>query len=191
MIDLIEVAAVRLAEMIESADPVIYRAGIDWYPEARLEAEIMANTYGLEADAVIGVIAALSPQRHWDRNLIQADQVIRHWLQTGEPLYIHYGRQVHKAVDILRGANPLDILNGPKERPFYLNITTDEWEPVTVDRHIHNVWKSIMSLLSIGVKSLTDKVRRLCIAAFHRVARMLDILPKEAQAVTWVLARGL
>ena len=65
------VAKFALATSLEVAQ------GVAWYSIALATAEYMAEKYGLSADTCAGVIAALSPNNRWERNIIDAENIIK------------------------------------------------------------------------------------------------------------------
>ena len=64
---------------------------------------------------------------------------------------------VDKALAILNGAAPLDILGGDKVRTFYGNIVNPWGEGVTIDRHAYD----IVTGKQIGRASCRERVLRL------------------------------
>lgn len=56
------------------------RTGINWYADARRDAEDIALRYGLSVRLVAQVAAVLSPQVEWGQNMPAAEDVIRYWL---------------------------------------------------------------------------------------------------------------
>jgi hypothetical protein len=154
-----------------------------WYRDANAIASRISN-----GDVVkgAGVIAALSPQIHWNVNILFAERAFRMRKASG-----HYKGLCRKANDIMRGAKPLDVIGGFKSRSFYQNIVNpSDAQAVTVDRH------------ALGIacgKVLSDKVRKNlskratvynAIATMYReAATMLGMLPCELQAITWLTWR--
>ena len=67
------VAKFALATSLEVAQ------GVAWYSVAYDTAINMAERYGLSADTCAGVIAALSPNNRWERNIIDAENIIKAW----------------------------------------------------------------------------------------------------------------
>ena len=50
--------------------------GLTWYQDAQDACQAMADTYELPLAIVVGVVAALSPTNRWERNLIDADNML-------------------------------------------------------------------------------------------------------------------
>lgn len=152
-------------------------AGAVWYALARAHAQDIANASGIPVNQACGIIAAMSPNCAWRRNVTDAraialDRTARVGLLTSRA----------KARAIADGADPLAILSGPKVRAFFANMCGD-YDQVTVDR-----W-------AIRVAGLPDKPVRIrayrAIAqAYRDAAQVVGIPPAELQAVTWCEIRG-
>ena len=110
----------------------------DWYKNANKLAEIMADVQDTQMTKVVGVIAALSPLKTWEQNLVCA----REFIMTGDTG--HMKQFIQKARDIVKSDGSdeeiLDILNGRKISAFYLNIMYyDKADYLTIDRHALSV----------------------------------------------------
>ena len=57
--------------------------GCDWYASAFQISCRIANKYGLRPEVAAGVIAALSPNNRWERNIIDAEAIIKCWAAGG------------------------------------------------------------------------------------------------------------
>ena len=57
--------------------------GCDWYPSALAIASRIADKYNLRTEVVAGIIAALSPNNRWERNIIDAEAIIKCWAAGG------------------------------------------------------------------------------------------------------------
>ena len=57
--------------------------GCDWYRSAFQIADRISDKYGLPTETVAGVIAALSPNNRWERNIIDAEAIIKCWAAGG------------------------------------------------------------------------------------------------------------
>ena len=103
-----------------------------FYAMAECEAAELAERHGVSHRTAAGVIAALSPTCHWDRNLKLADDM----LATGDCRH-RSGDAIRKARAIANGAAPLTILRGRKVRSFYRNIVAPYGTGyATIDRHM-------------------------------------------------------
>lgn len=130
--------------------------GIEWYSRARDLAEELDPS---DIDRAAAVIAVLSPRQSWSRNVDLARQAYsltsgvhpssvvwtaekrterRAWILTELPTL---GRQREQVARLLvDGADPDDMVSGPKVRAFWRTIV-DPFDPrtVVVDRHAIDV----------------------------------------------------
>lgn len=158
-------------------------AGLEWYGVAHeLALELSPNDVARGA----GVIAALSPNESWERNVILARRAFAQDGLTGGTL----GNSVTKANAILAGAEPLSVMGkGLKTRSFYVNIVDPlNDEIVTVDRHAYDVALDLKNAENDRL-SLTPKRYDAFSLAYRGAARTLGVLPSQVQAVTWVAWR--
>lgn len=66
----------NLLALYDAVEPEIRERSKLWYDGARKQAEDWAARYGIEVEAVAGVMAALSPQKDWFMNQTQAERVL-------------------------------------------------------------------------------------------------------------------
>mgnify|MGYP001397859959 CR=1 FL=1 len=84
--------------------------GCDWYPSALAIAGRIADKYDTSPEIVAGVIAALSPNNRWERNIVDAEAIIKCWAAGGtrtDMLNVKvctYGKMKAKAVEILKNS---------------------------------------------------------------------------------------
>lgn len=165
----------------------------DWYREAHTLAESLSPG---DIERGAGVIAALSPQQSWTRNVQTATLAFERGTACeyvdadGETVkQLGLGANCVKADRILNGAHPLDVLGGDKVLSFYDNILNPGGDAVTIDRHAYDV---------ANAKRGTDKSRdRLNLAgmyaryvdAYKLAARELNLGALELQAIVWVAWR--
>lgn len=158
-----------------------------WYDEARVIAEQVTKL--LDTDDLrmgAGIIAALSPQMDWGENIEEAIKFTS----------IHYStRQTRannaKALRILEGENPEDVLGGAKVVAFYHAILEPKGNyPVVVDRHAMRVYNGepVTKRDLNRVFSNWRVIRRIQFA-YRKEARRLGIHPNVLQAITWVHQR--
>lgn len=174
-------------------------AGNNWYYQAQAISRALAETTGLDPMVIAGVIAAISPQNKWDRNVFMAEQVLRVWRETGvsalkQKGYFKLG--LTKVDQILALADPTHeqvctILNGQKITAFFRCISGD-LQGVCVDGHAFNiathglVRKGISSVKSFGVARY-----RALELAYQTAATKMKITPAQLQAITWITYRNL
>jgi hypothetical protein len=157
----------------------------DWYNEANLWCEDNSKGYTLAQAA--GVVAALSPVKKWDQNLVCAEDMI------GTDDCGHMGVFKDKARRILRSDGTdeaiLDILNGRKISSFYLNIRyPDKANNVTIDRHALSIALG-HKITDKEYQGMTAKQYAFFVECYTIAAAKVDISPVLMQSTTWVYYR--
>ena len=173
--------------------------GCDWYPSALAIANRISDKYGLRTELVVGVIAALSPNNRWERNIIDAESIIKCWAAGGtrtDMLNVKvctYGKMKEKAVDILTPTDrPItEILNGKKLVEFFNCITNPALDDVCIDGHAYSVWfgqrLTMKDVPPIGKKlraTIKQDYRDAC--TFINEELSCFFTPADIQAITWV-----
>lgn len=155
--------------------------GVAWYSDALDIAYAYASEFRIEVETAAGVIAALSPQSPWDRNVKDA-----HALLAGEAIHVKPD-SLTKAERIIAGEHPLDVLRGNKVRAFYAAIMGDH-SVVVVDRHAASCYanRKLSDAQVRPVFATSGKLYRRIAAAYRRAAREAGIAPCAMQAVAWV-----
>lgn len=157
--------------------------GRAWYPVAHDLADVIGNG---DARKGAGLIAALSPQCGWSRNVKLAEDA------SNGDVHGSTGDTLDKVRAILADTDPSDVLPGDKKTGhFYRNILdpTDP-DPVTIDRHAHDV--AIGETYGNRDRGLGNATRYATLAhAYREASRRLGELPNVVQAVTWVRQRRL
>lgn len=183
----------RLKYMFDSASKEDLAAGLTWYETAHAIAAGKAIKYGFDVSTVCAVISALSPAVSWERNLIDADTLLKA-VARGEtdPTRIPvstYGPQAEKAVRIAWSNQPDHIGNGLKTVSFYLNILGIQDRSVcTIDRHMLGAAVGSRSTQHQDI-ALTHKRYFSISNGIKRLARNRGLMPKQCQAVVWLAYR--
>ena len=177
--------------------------GCDWYPSALKIATRIADKYGLRVETVSGVIAALSPSNRWERNIYDAEALIKVWragatrdevLDKDNPIIrvCTYLNQKTKAWDILTTSDPVvDILKGVKTIEFFNCITNPLLDDVCIDGHAYSVWLGERVTLH-KVPNLQGKIRHTIKQDYRDATSFINEELDEhyttatIQAVTWV-----
>jgi len=165
--------------------------GLTWYSDAKQEAQSMADKYELPLNAVVGVIAALSPTNRWERNLIDAVDMIQSFTGGG---YVEdcapctYKTMRDKAWSILE-LGPCDndaiakVLNGPKITDFFWCIMGED--VCVIDGHAWCIAnrdrRTMQEVPSIG-KRLRIELQQ----AYSRAGKKHNMTAYQMQAATWV-----
>ena len=174
--------------------------GCDWYPSALSIAARIGEKYGLSAQTAAGVIAALSPNNRWERNIIDAENIIKCWAAGGtrsDLLAVKvctYGKMKEKAIDILTtpiGVNIKETLKGKKIVEFFNCITNPLLNDVCIDGHAYSVWfgqrLTMKEVPPIGVKLRAQiKTDYRDATAFINEELSEHFTPADIQAITWV-----
>jgi hypothetical protein len=191
--------ALNIVDTIRSATAAQWAAGIGWYRSFYGDCTETAHSAGIPGEDAIpgshkwaGIAAAFSIQRNPNANLKHVYDFIVSKLFDD---YIHPNANFHtsvqdaKAEAIWNGANPADVLTGPKENAFYHNII-GEYDYVTIDGH---AWACFVGEYihtdKVSVPSADSPRREECRLAYVKAAELLGIKPAQAQAVAWVAWR--
>ena len=176
--------------------------GCDWYRSALNIAGRIAAKYHLRVEVVAGVIAALSPNNRWERNIIDAEAIIKCWSAGGTDEDIlavkvcTYSKMQEKALAILRfdiyhKSSIAGILNGPKIVEFFNCITNPALNDVCIDGHAYSVWfgqrLTMKQVPNIG-KKLRQQIKTDYVDATTFINEELGecFTPADIQAITWV-----
>ena len=165
--------------------------GVEWYDRAKRYAYAIASRTDTNVNTVIGVMAALSPNNKWERNIADCERMCEAWVK-GDDLddfkVSCYNTMKLKAWSILEDNltsdnDILDRLNGQKIRSFYSNIRgLDE---VTIDGHALNIALGVRQGLTTDKTNMSKKVYRQMQEVYVRAAKRVDIKPHILQAITW------
>ena len=110
-------------------------AGERWYTESYEIASRIARLHDLSTVKVAAVIAALSPNNRWERNIEDAENVITAFTHGYDQDVLEvkcctYTANKLKALAILKAELPVyeDILRGPKTIEFFHCISDIQWK---------------------------------------------------------------
>ena len=176
--------------------------GCDWYRSALNIAGRIASKYHIRVEVAAGVIAALSPNNRWERNIIDAEAIIKCWASGGTDEDIlavkvcTYTKMQEKALAILRfdiyhKSSITGILNGPKIIEFFNCITNPALNDVCIDGHAYRVWfgqrLTMKQVPNIG-KKLRQQIKTDYVDATTFINEELNesFTPADIQAITWV-----
>lgn len=188
------------------ASPVELQEGKRWYSDAAKVAESISDETGISFIKVAGVIAALSPQNPWDRNVTDARNICQVYSIDGKDAAQAvkvgtFGANKAKAIKILQCEGLVNyvtvcnILNGQKVINFYRSILGHD-AAVCVDGHAYSVWLGERVSTS-DTPTITPKLyQRISddyIQATHKINEILgtSYKPCTVQAITWVVHRNL
>jgi hypothetical protein len=170
--------------VFKRATPADIRAGFRWYNRAHEFALTLSDNLEMAA----GVIAALSPNNHWETNKKAAEKAFA----QGTAMGTHFIANERKVDAILSGENPLSVLNGPKVTAFYRTIVNpDGFFIPTIDRHAFDIAVGITgAYLDGGTKILARKGMYDAFGlAYINAGIELCIGAPRVQAITWTTHR--
>lgn len=171
--------------------------GREWYSQANMYACELAFKYNVHVETAAGVIAALSPNNRWNRNLIDAEALIKAYVNGGNVDDVKvstFNKNKAKAVSILEGTSPLDALGGRKVRAFYLCIMYED--AVCVDGHAYSIWLG-QRVATTKTPSISAKLYEQIADDYRKATAQINTItgqhltPAQVQAVTWVVWRNL
>jgi hypothetical protein len=165
--------------------------GLEWYDRARRMSIAIADKTRLPVNTVIGVMAALSPNNRWERNVKDTETMCQAWVDGGDIQDFKvscYNTMKQKAWSILEDNlteddDILTRLNGQKIRSFYSNIRG--LSEVTIDGHALNIALGIRQGLTSDKTNMGKKLYREMQEAYVKAAKRVGVKPHELQAITW------
>jgi hypothetical protein len=189
----------NILEMFNRANDLEIDNGMCWYEVANKEArqiQVKSNQ-GLKLNQICGIIAALSPRNKWYRNLIDAENLAVCYDGTLPSLLnfkcATFSSNKLKAILIASMDNPTDsevlaILGGDKVRSFYHNILNPDGKvEVTLDGHAICV---ALGNRHVGIVA-TGMIYKQLVNMYSYQADLLNILPSQLQAITWLSYRRI
>lgn len=174
----------RFLTVFDAAQPEERADGEVWYPMGTATVRQWATTGTLESCAA--VMAALSPQLSWDKNVEAYKQV----MADGTSIAGVLARSYRNAVNVLDTGDPDRVATGPapKTRAFAWNLAGD-LEAVTIDRHMFDCAAD-----SRGAGDSAWAKRRATYeevaSAVRWVAEKRGTQPATAQAIIWIVWRN-
>ena len=191
----------NILSIYKLATPQEIKDGIAWYLEAYKISNEIAIECELPLNIVVGVIASLSPNNKWDRNILNARDLIKAFL-NGEHIESFkvstYNAMKQKAWHIMETMpnheETISILNGQKIVSFYRNIMGDD--TCTVDGHAFNIWRNERHGLTTDKTNIGKKLYReiqddYVEACKHIKTNGRNLKAFEMQAITWVTWRRI
>ena len=147
-----------------------------------------------------GVIAALSPNNKWERNVNDADRLCRAFTLGGHSAtdsvkVSTYGANKVKALRILAGEFPLNVLGGLKVRAFYQCIIGCN-DSVCIDGHAYAIWAGDR-IATTKTPKISAKLYAAIAVDYIKAAETInsilgsDYTAAQIQAITWLTYRRL
>lgn len=180
----------NITSVYRDADETQHAEGLLWYPNAQKAAHDIAIKYDIAVYLVVAVIAALSPNNKWSRNVTNADALIGAFIR-GDGIdsvkVSTYHKMKAKAWDILAARPDYDgakkMLKGQKITSFFMDIMGEF--NVTIDGHARNIAYGERVGLTDDRTNIGVREYRALQAAYEEAARRLGLMPYQLQAITW------
>lgn len=186
------------------ASPVEIQEGQQWYQRAADITAKISGKFGISLAQAAGVIAALSPQNPWERNIRDAYNICEAFTIDGKAAALNvkcgtFNSNKAKAIAILESDGLIHkvagILNGQKVVAFFYCIIGDP-EAVCVDGHAYSIWLGERVSTSDTPKitpKLYERIAQDYRESTHKINSILgsSYLPATVQAITWVVHRNL
>jgi len=180
----------NITSVYHDADKLQHAEGLLWYPDALKSANVMAIKHGVPVYIAVAVIAALSPNNKWARNLKNADALIGAFV-NGDGIdavkVSTYHKMKQKAWDILWTFPDYDgakaMLKGQKITSFFCDIMGEF--NVTIDGHARNIAYGERVGLTDDRSNIGVREYRALQAAYEAAAERLGLMPYQLQAITW------
>ena len=191
----------NIISVYRMATPEEKRDGIVWYANAYADCKRIAVDCDVPIHIVVGVVAALSPNNKWDRNVTNARDLIEGYLNGDyvENIKVStYNAMKNKAWSILEtmpdNDNVITILNGQKITSFYRNIMGHD--TCTVDGHAKNIFYGVRHGLTDDKTNVGKREYREISQAYVDAGKKVRVNGRplkafEIQAITWVVWRRI
>ena len=191
----------NIISIYRMATPEEKRDGIVWYVNAYADCCLISLDLNVPIHIVGGVVAALSPNNKWDRNVMNARDLIQGFLngEHAEDIKVStYHAMKNKAWSILEtmpdNEGVITILNGQKITAFYRNIMGHD--TCTVDGHAKNIYYGVRHGLTDDKSNVGKKEYQEISQAYVEAGKKVRVNGRslkafEIQAITWVVWRRI
>ena len=180
----------NIVSVYRDADETQHAEGLLWYSDAQKAAHNIAVKYDIAVYIAVAVIAALSPNNKWSRNIVNADALIGAFIRGDGLLSVKvstYNKMKQKAWDILAARPDYDgakaMLKGQKITSFFMDIMGEF--NVTIDGHARNIAYGERVGLTDDRTNIGVREYRALQAAYEEAARRVGLMPYQLQAITW------
>ena len=180
----------NITSVYRDADEDQHAEGLLWYSQAKREAYHIAMKHDVPVYITVAVIAALSPNNKWARNLVNADALIGAFVNGDGLLSVKvstYHAMKRKAWDILVARPSYNdvkaMLKGQKITSFFMDIMGEF--NVTIDGHARNIAYGERVGLTDDRSNIGVREYRALQAAYQEAARRVGLMPYQLQAITW------
>ena len=191
----------NIIKIYKLATPEEKRDGVVWYANAYSDCNRIAIDLSVPVHIVTGVVAALSPNNKWDRNVVNARELIQAFVNGDDMDSVKvstYHTMKKKAWSILEDMpdheGVIVLLNGQKIVSFYRNIMGDD--TCTVDGHAKNIYYGERHGLTDDKTNVGKKEYKTISDAYVKAGKRVRVNGRslkafEIQAITWVVWRRI
>ena len=199
-----------VAEFLNSSDKNKIE-GQQWYKTAHIIAAQIAKTFNIKLIKVVGVIAALSPNNHWDKNIIDAESLIAAYNsgmsydQIFDEIKVStFNPNKRKALNVLfdLACESVKELIKPKKESghkvlSFFNCIYDYNNPlvVCIDGHALSIYLGDRITVNDSKSNMTPKQYAHIQEAYRLATDKINeiegrtYIPMEIQAITWLAYR--
>jgi len=186
----------NIKTIYELATPEERKHGFTWYKIANIECLKIADKFEMPLYIVVGVVAALSPNNKWDRNITNSHDLIEAFINGDHMESVKvstYHKMKEKAWCILESMPDYEEikrqLNGQKIVCFFENIMGED--TCTIDGHARNIYYGERIGLTNDKTNIGKKEYQFLQSEYKKLANQYGIKAYEMQAITWVAWRRL
>ena len=177
--------------------------GLKWYRNANKYVDSLYDKYNgdYERTQIASVISALSPRNKWERNKVDAENVLEAVNNYSESLGGNLGELINSVKVCTFNANKVKAFNiargdwvtwdtSPKTYAFSRNVGLLDWDYVTVDVwHIRACNTKSHEPVNVRTQVTTNRYDELSDIT-KEVAEEIGLKGYEFQAVVWVTIRN-
>jgi len=186
----------NIKTIYELATPEERKHGFTWYKIANIECLKIADKFEMPLYIVVGVVAALSPNNKWDRNITNSHDLIEAFINGDHMESVKvstYHKMKEKAWCILESMPDYEEikrqLNGQKIVCFFENIMGED--TCTIDGHARNIYYGERIGLTNDKTNIGKKEYQFLQSEYKKLANEYGMKAYEMQAITWVAWRRL
>ena len=182
---------VNSATWLGRATPSDIVEGKQWYAEAMAYAEFLSVTFNISKVVAAAVISALSPNNKWERNKIDAFNLIQAWWNADSIESVKvctYNANKVKAWKVLTEGMSI-LRKSRKTHAFALNVGMNDVDHVTLDKWMFRAFSTTSKKPIKCQESVTPKQYDELSDIFCRFAKRKGYKPYELQAILWVVIR--
>lgn len=177
--------AKNLNNIFEDATSENIYNGSRWYSKANIICQSLSQKYDIPVDTVAKVMSVLSPRNKWERNILDAKNVIIAHKNNIDPENIKvctFSKNKFKAFNILSGKETIKP-SAKKTYSFYKNILLDN-SFVTID--LWHLRACFGKTIESGLTPLRyDQIKDITI----KLANLHNVKGYEFQAIVWEAIR--